>query len=59
MSVGPLYLCHTVKTTFPNIQNMHENAVIHNDSSNHDDPYNHEESSRECKNVLKCARKAF
>ena len=56
MSVGWL-VGHTVKTAFPNIKNMHENAVNHDFPSNHDDPDdpdNHEEVSRE----LESARKA-
>ena len=55
MLVGWLVICHTVKTTFPNLQNMHEKAVNHDDPSNHDDPDDHDDGSRECKNVLECA----
>ena len=42
-------LCPPVKTTFPNIQNMHENGVNHDDSLNpddhddHDTPANHDD----------------
>ena len=35
---------------------MHENAVIHDDTSNHDDPDDDDDDSKECKmclNVLK------
>ena len=45
-----------MKTTFPNLQNMHENASNHDDSSNHDDPDENEmvqESVNMCLNVLK------
>ena len=35
---------HTVKTTFPNKQNMHENAVNQDDLSNHDYPDNHDDA---------------
>ena len=31
-----------MKTTFPVIQNMHENAGNHEDPSNHDDPDDHD-----------------
>ena len=34
---------------------------MHDDSTNHNDPVdpdNHDEGSRECKNMLECARKA-
>ena len=53
-----------MKTTFPNIQNKHENVLIHDDPSHSDYPDNqddpddhgdteiHDESFRECKNVL-------
>ena len=41
-----------MKTTFTNLQNMHEKAV------NHDDPDNHDDGSREVKKVLECAKKA-
>ena len=34
---------HTVKTTFPNPQNMHEKAVNHDDPFNHDDPDDHDD----------------
>ena len=50
MSVGWL-VCpshgHTVKTTFPNLQNMHENAVNHDDPSNHDDTDDHDNGFNE------------
>ena len=49
MSVGRLVgwsVGHTVKTTFPNLQNMHENAINHDDSSNHDDPDDHDDGSK-------------
>ena len=55
MSVG-WSVGHTVKTTFPNLQNRHENASNHDYSSNHDDPDDHEmvqESVNMCLNVLK------
>ena len=44
------YLCPPVKTTFPNIQNMHENGVNHDNPSNHDDPDDHDNGSRQGKN---------
>ena len=34
MSVGWSVVCPPVKTTFPNIQNKHENSVNHDDPSN-------------------------
>ena len=41
MSVCPL-VRHTVKTAFPNLQNMHENSVDY-DPSNHVDPDDHDD----------------
>ena len=36
---------------------MHKNAVNHEDPSNHDDHDDHDDGSRECKNVLECAKR--
>ena len=33
------------KRTTPNIQNMHENGVNHNEPDDHDDPSNHDNSA--------------
>ena len=54
MPVGWSVLFPPVKTTVPNIQNMHENGVNHDDPddhddhddpANHDDPGNHDNSA--------------
>ena len=54
-SVGPSHY----EDDLSNHENMHENAVIHDDTSNHDDPDDHDDDSKECKNVLECAKKAY
>ena len=48
---------HTMRTTFTNLQNMHKNAVNHNDPSNHDDPDDHGDGSREFKMCMKVLKR--